>query len=187
MVSVRLKPPTSAGFSLVEMVAAMAIIGIAVSMTLAMNTRSLRREQLNAAAIGLAGWLEEVRRSALKGNPCEVSIPASNGAAVGATLASAEEKLMDGASPVVGSCRANAPYTVPNELNALRIAVSPAQQFIFGSLGTVAPSSDKELVLSLLNPAGQVELRRCIRMRGMLGFIEVGNHSGSACTYLSRY
>lgn len=187
MVPVRVKGPASAGFSLLEIVAAVAIIGIAASMTLAMNMRSLRREQLNAAAIGLAGWLEEVRRSALKGNPCQVTIAANSGAAVGTTLASAVEIPLSGATARPDRCRANAPYTVPNELNAMRIAMSPAQQFTFGSLGTVAPSSDKELVLSLLNPAGQVELRRCIRMRGMLGFIEVGNHSGSACTYLSRY
>lgn len=183
----RVKDPASAGFSLLEIVATVTIISIAVSMTLAMNTRSLRREQLNAAAIGLAGWLEEVRRAALKGNPCQVTIAASSGAVVGTTLASAVEIPLSGATARPDRCRANAPYTVPSEVNTFRVAVSPAQQFTFGSLGTVDPSSDKELVLSLLNPADQVELRRCIRMRGMLGFIEVGNHSGSACTYLSRY
>lgn len=174
------------GFSLQELMVAMLIIGIATSMTLAMNMRSLRREQLNAATIGLAGWLEEVRRAALKGNPCTVSIPATSNAAVGATLASAAEVPLSG-TPRLEQCQANAPYTVPSELNTFRLAVSPAQSFTYGTLGTVHPNSDKQLVLSLLNPAGQVELRRCIRMRGMLGFIEVGNHDGSACTYQSRY
>jgi prepilin-type N-terminal cleavage/methylation domain-containing protein len=177
----------SAGFSLVEMVVAVTIISIAVSMTLAIHARLMRREELNATAVGLAGWLEEVRRAALKGNPCSVTIPATSGAGIGTNLATAVEVPLSGAAARPERCQANSPFTVPSALNAFRVAVSPAQSFTFGALGTVNPSTDKEMVLSLLNPAGQVELRRCVRLRGMLGFLEVGNHTGSSCSYPSRY
>jgi prepilin-type N-terminal cleavage/methylation domain-containing protein len=175
-----------AGFTLPELLVVVVVLGLGIIATVDVSTKILRREQINAVAIGLSGWLEEVRRSALKGNPCAVSIPEDSGGA-GATIATAEEVPRSGEAARTDRCQARLPFTLPTDLNNDRVAVSPAQDFSFGTLGTMSPADDKEIILTLSTASGQVQARRCVRLRGMLGFVEVGNHNGSGCTYATRY
>lgn len=177
----------AAGYTITELVVAVAIIAVGASITIGISGREIRRERINSAAVGLSGWIEEVRRSALKGNPCSITIPASSGTARGGILASASEVPLTGASARPDRCQADKPYRVAQELGSARVAISPSLTFSFGTLGTVTPTTDKELVLTLIQPGGQSDLARCLRIRGMMGFSEVGNRSGGSCAYPSRY
>ncbi|MEB3275499.1 MAG: prepilin-type N-terminal cleavage/methylation domain-containing protein [Cyanobacteriota bacterium] len=179
----------AAGFTITELVVAVAIIAVGSSIAIAVTGREIRRERINSAAVGLSGWLEEVRRAALKGNPCTITITASSGIARGGILASAREVPTPALAPLPrdNRCQADKPYRVANELGNARVAISPSLTFSFGTLGTVTPTTDKELVLTLIQPGGQSDLARCLRIRGMMGFTEVGNRSGGSCTYPSRY
>lgn len=179
------------GFTITELIVMMAIIAITSSIVLAVNSRELRRDRINATTVGLSGWIEEVRRAALRGYPCRITIAANAGAAGGTVVATAAEVLPEGESmssdPQNARCQTKNPFRIPNELAGIRVAISPATTFVFGTLGTVDPATDKVLVLSLLKPGGQVDTSRCIRIRGMLGFIEVGNRNGGICSYANRY
>lgn len=83
------------GFSLMELMVVVAIIGMINGLTIAFSSNDWQRERVNAAALGLVGWLEEVRASALRetsDNPaaggCVVSISTLSNAASGDVLAS---------------------------------------------------------------------------------------------------
>ncbi len=182
-----MKREGAAGYSITELVVAVMIITVGAAMAIAASGREIRRERINSAAVGLSGWLEEVRRAALKGNPCTVTITASSGTARGGILASASEVPITGDTSRTDRCQADKPYRVANELGNASVAISPSLQFSFSTLGTVNPTTDKELVLTLIQPGGQSDLSRCVRIRGMMGFTDVGNRSGGSCTYPSRY
>ncbi|MEB3275884.1 MAG: prepilin-type N-terminal cleavage/methylation domain-containing protein [Cyanobacteriota bacterium] len=177
----------AAGYTIVEMVVVVAIIAVGASIAIGVSGREIRRERINSAAVGLSGWLEEVRRAALKGNPCFITISASSGIARGGILASASEVPMAGATARPDRCQATQPFRVADEVGSDRVALSPSLTFSFGTLGTVTPTTDKEVVLTLIRPGGQSDLARCLRIRGMMGFTELGNRSGSSCVYPSRY
>lgn len=190
----RFRPATGAdGFTITEMVAVVVIIAVGSALTLAISGRELRRERINSAAVGLSGWIEEVRRAALKGNPCTVTIGANAGAARGTVIASAAPVAsgIAGATTPTATCQATNPYQVATDLGSTKVAVQPlnGSNFNFGVLGTVSPTTptNKEWVLTLIKPNGQSDLSRCLRIRGLMGFVEVGNRSGSTCTYPSRY
>lgn len=176
------------GFTIIELMVAMVIIAIASSIALTVSGRELRRERINSATVGLAGWIEEVRRSALKGNPCTITIAANPGAASGTILATAAEVPRDGETARADRCQSNTPFRVPNELSGSRVAISPATTFTFSTLGTLdPPTNERVLELNLIQPGGQVDLSRCIRLAGILGFLEVGNRNGGTCSYTTRF
>lgn len=184
-----MKRAGAAGYTITELVVAVVIIALGSAIAIGISGREIRRERINSAAVGLIGWIEEVRRSALKGNPCTITISASSGTARGGILARAEEKPTpnSGLAPRSDRCQADKPFRVANELGSARVAISPSLTFSFGTLGTVTPTTDKQLVLTLIQPGGQSDLARCLRIRGMMGFTELGNRSGSSCVYPSRY
>lgn len=175
------------GFTIIELLVTVVILAIASSLAIYVNGRELRRERINAATTGLAGWIEEVRRSALRGNPCTITITANPGAAAGTTLATAEEEPLTGQAIRPDRCQGNAPYRLPSELANTRVAISPSETFVFGTLGTVDPVAERVLTLTLILPNGQSDLRRCIRIRGMLGFLEMGVPNGATCSTTSRF
>lgn len=178
------------GFTLVELLVAVVIIGIGSSIAIAVNGRELRRERINSAAVGLAGWLEESRRSALRGIPCTVTIPANSGASRGQQIASSQPDLSRSSSALTRPCPAE--YRVADQVGAFRIRVEPlnGNSVTFGMLGTIDPPQPENKVwqLTLLQPNGTAfPLSRCIRIRGMMGFVEIGNGNSGSCIYPSRF
>lgn len=188
----------SEAFSITELVVVVAIIAITSSVVISVGVGELRREKVNSVAIGLSGWLEEVRRSALRGNPCNVKITTNTaGASQGAELASALP-----ANPAVGvavpakACQSGNPFKIANELGSDKLKVTstltPAAasiNFTFGALGTVSPQTPakKEILLTLVLPNGKSDRSRCIRIIGMMGFIDIGNFTNNVCVYPSRF
>lgn len=181
----------SLGFTLPEVLVVALILAIGASVSISLSTRELNRERINSAAVGLSGWLEEVRRAALKGNPCRVTITSMTSAPWGTVIATAEELPLAGGTARADRCQANNPFRLASELGSATVSIQAVtvSQMTFSTLGSVTPTTpvDKEWILSLGPPGGSNELSRCVRVRGMLGFIEVGNRNGGSCAYPSRY
>jgi prepilin-type N-terminal cleavage/methylation domain-containing protein len=62
------------GFSLTEVLVVVAILDVLSGLVIDAGIRDWRREQVNAVVVELAGWLESVRRAALKGSSCQVTL-----------------------------------------------------------------------------------------------------------------
>ena len=165
------------GFSIVELLVVVSIIGTLAGLSLASSFQSQRRQQVNAVAIGLAGWLEEVRRSALRGSACEVIV--SNGSVSGYA-----EVARLGGDPPPETCPTHTnPYLLPQASRGASYTITAApSSFHFTPRGTKFPATDVLITINMSSngPA------RCIQLNGLLGNLEMGNSSGGSCE-LSKF
>ena len=62
------------GFTLVELMTAIAVVGILSTIGIGSYTRITGREKVNAVTIGLAGWIDQVRKASTLGSSCTATI-----------------------------------------------------------------------------------------------------------------
>lgn len=165
------------GYTLVEMIVVVTILGILASIGVATTGEIRRREQVNALTIGLAGWLEEVRRGALRGSTCDVVITTGNvtGAAVVAQLSN---------SPIPATCpEYNNPFILPDVARDGSFSISAnSSSFAFTPRGTKFPTTDVTITIATSNSGPA----RCIQLIGLMGNLEMGNNKSGTCT-LTRF
>lgn len=186
-----MKHPSNTGFSVTELLAVVAVVGILSAVGVHTSGNEWRRERVNAVATELAGWLETVRRTSLKGNACQVTISGGN-LATGATLASASELLSNAANAnptIPNNCLTGQPLQISGPLGSSTYAIAPggSTTFKFTPRGTVnSPAANTQLanpVVIEISLAGSGGPLRCVRISEGLGLISVGssNSSGGTC------
>jgi len=160
------------GFSTVELLVVVSIIGTLAGLSLASSFQSQRRQQVNAVAIGLAGWLEEVRRSALRGSACDVEL------SIGTVSGSNTVAQLVGTPPPETCSTINNPYRLPDAAQGATYSISatPAN-FAFTPRGTKFPAGNVLITITRMNNGPS----RCIQLNGLLGNLEMGNYSGGSC------
>jgi prepilin-type N-terminal cleavage/methylation domain-containing protein len=186
-----MKHPSSAGFTMIELTVVVVIVGILSAVGLSASGNEWRRERVNAVATELAGWLEAVRRTSLKGNACQVTISGGN-LTGGATLATASELIAGTAianPTIANNCLTGQPMQISETLGASTYTIAPggSTSFKFTPRGTVnAAAADTQLnapVVIRISLAGSGGPMRCVRISEGLGLISVGasNSSGGTC------
>lgn len=165
---------TNRGFTLAELLIVTTIIGILTTIALGTGIKEMRRERVNAVTIELAGWLENVRRSALHGTSCTVTINTGDINA-GNTLASAN----------ANNCLPNSPLIINKNDGGMTFNVSSTDAMItFTPRGTRYPSGSDTIITVTLQPNGP---SRCVMIRGLLGMIGLGKSEGGSCTPDQRF
>jgi prepilin-type N-terminal cleavage/methylation domain-containing protein len=193
------------GFSLVEVLVAVVIIGIISGIAIPSFFFVLRRERVNAVALEIAGWLEEARSISASGVRTEVIIDSATERNIGGCEISLNDSLAnvsedDPIASVSGCAARNANLLVP-----------PVQgsQFNMGVYTGAGAAQAESLVLyftprgmwSSETPALQnqdLEIRivlndghgpkRCVRISSILGSIDIGaSPSGDLATPCSSY
>lgn len=160
---------TTAGYSLVEVLLVVVILGILAGLMIDAGIRDLRRERVNTVVVELAGWLETVRRDAQRGKSCTVTV---NGGTLsgGAVLAN---------SP----CRGDHTITPSQSFSVNRTSGS----FTFTPAGTLYPAPTTPVVIQVALADGG-EPQRCVQLEGLLGLISVGRStSAGGCDPTSRF
>lgn len=186
-----MKHPANAGFTMIELTVVVVIVGILSAVGLSASGNEWRRERVNAVATELAGWLEAVRRTSLKGNACQVTISGGN-LAGGATLATASELIAGTAianPTIANNCLTGQPMQISETLGSSTYTIVPggATSFKFTPRGTVnAAAANTQLtapVVIQISLAGSGGPMRCVRISEGLGLISVGasNSSGGDC------
>lgn len=163
-----------AAFTVTELMVALAVLAILSGLVIHLSLRDWRREQVNAAVIELAGWLETVRRSALKGSSCKVTITAGTYSG------------RDSESPVALSpspCGTVQPFRLSGITAGQAIKVVETRSFTFTPAGTLSPPPDPGAPLEIrLQLADGSVPQRCLQLDGLLGAIDVGHSdNGGPC------
>jgi prepilin-type N-terminal cleavage/methylation domain-containing protein len=170
------------GFTLIEVVVVVALIGIAAFGSINGILFILRRDRAQSAASELAGWLTAVRRAGERGSGCSVVISVGSGLAPNDTLATAtpDRGVPAGWTNPCGPA-ALVPPTGPAA--TFRVASDPATTFVFTPRGTVfVPGGDNTPIEISINSVqgGTVQPpMRCVRITPPLGLIEVVNNGGA--------
>lgn len=180
--------PAGRGFSLVELMVVIAVIGLINGLAIALTGSEWQRDRVNGVALGLAGWLEEVRGNALRqtsddpaAGGCVVSVSSLSNAAAGTSVASV--------TPT--NCASSASFEIPGVVSGADrydIATSNSSTITFTPRGSVTGTSDAVVKIFL---RGSLQLR-CVRVSAILGLVRVGSNSAASssadsCSDYSRF
>lgn len=172
------------GFTLVELMVAVTILGLLLFLGTYVASRERQREQVNAVTVSLAGWLEQVRRASLLGVGCTATIESS--VTTGGTIASSQ--ITTGSTTAIDTsgtstaCMRNRPLTMEDiDLIAassnFSLTSTPRSTISFSPRGTVSGGAGQTFnIVVKLMPDGP---SRCIRIQGLLGLLTI--NQGSEC------
>jgi prepilin-type N-terminal cleavage/methylation domain-containing protein len=176
------------GFTLAELLVTLAVIGILSAVVLnGIGMREWQRRRVNAVAMELTGWMEAVRRSALKGTGCRVTLHTSTSSTGGSVIASAEP-VTSASSAVPNTCMNEQPLRLLTNTSGdvYSIQASPST-FTFTPRGTargLANGNQNDLEITIaLNGTPPV---RCVQLTSPLGVIRTGFNETSlteGCSY----
>lgn len=155
----------SKGFSLPELLIVIVIAGLFSSIAITAGVNQWQREQINKLAIELSGWLETVRRAALRGEACSVTLVTGT-LSGGSTLATATCPSDEDDPPP------DPPLLLVENLGSninLTVASSSEEAITFSPRGT--RSGEDVTVTLTLNPSGK---QRCVTISGLLAMINPG-------------
>ena len=165
------------GFSLPELVVVVAILGALTTIGVQANLQLKRREEVNALATSFAGWLEQVRKSALLGAGCTATV--NNPIGVDGIVASASPTNINTGIDDPNACLSNSPLDLTSITD-----VSPdasfsvtAQTIQFSPRGTVNLNGNPSIdILITLQPDDPT---RCVSINGLIGHINISK--GDTC------
>ncbi len=170
------------GFTVLELMIAVAIIGVVSSVAVRAGIVEWRREQANAAAIELTAWLDPIsRRPERTGVSCTVTITPGTSLAPGSVYATVSNLP-------VGICSNEPSLRLPAINQTTNYAVgatatswsfTPRGAVTTGS-GTTASSTNTDISIRFA-VGGQLPVR-CVRLSGTLGLIRYGINNGSGDT-----
>lgn len=191
------------GFTLVELMVVVAIIGILSGFSILTFQRQLRAERLVSISRAIQGNLETWRKRAMQaGGPCliEIDIDNSKSMALFAPTLDVDLPVKAGSSTtkdVINACRDENPlnlHTVETGVSGLTLNVTPAstEAVLFSFRGLSEARLDKDAASTTSSDSTEFKIsmtglneQRCIRILHPLGLIRAGHASTAQddCSY----
>lgn len=173
------------GFTMVELMVTVTIIGVVSSVLFTVSQDSWRRERANAATVELAAWLDLISRSPEQnGASCQVTVNTGT-LAPGAVLASVTPtNCATEANVRLPGINTNLNYQVAASV-ATTVTSTGTLQWWFtprGAISTTAPGvnagSAATDISVRISVAGQAPVR-CVRLSGTLGLQRMGRNNAT--------
>lgn len=181
-----LRDDAATGFTLLELMVVVAIVGILSGLSIVTFGRQLQKERLKEASRDATTWLQDLQAKAIQQNKiCEIVIDAQLGTAT--SLAGQESSLEPG-----DRC---------DDIGSYRFKVSIDSLTSDGQSSSTCPLAEEEGRLRITYTArgtlpcgGEIMLigadglrKRCIHLSAPLGVIREGPQRGETCDYTSAY
>ena len=169
------KVRSSSGFTSIELLAVIVILGVLGAVGVGATLVELRAARTRNAAEELAGWLEAVRRSAERGIPCAVQITPYT-AAASANTTSVIATGTPTTATLPNNCQQNDPFVISSGDAVARYAITATDtDFGFTPRGTVSGATDViEIRIDAVEGTTVAGSSRCVTITPPLGLIEVG-------------
>jgi prepilin-type N-terminal cleavage/methylation domain-containing protein len=165
-------------FTQVELLVTVAVLGIVASFVFTSSAVFLRRDQANAAAAELAGWLDGISGRSAAFGPCTVQFTAGSSLAPGATFAILQTTGVPASDARCTPVPTLAlPSTDGNRTYSIAVAFTPttATSLVFSPRGGVVASGVEAVVKISVN--NQLPLR-CVRISFATLSLGVNNSTG---------
>ena len=181
---------SAAGFSLIELLITVAVLGIVSAVVINATGSEWRRERVNSVAIELAAWLEAVRTASQRQrafgcettNTCGCSVTFSTGSlAAGGEIARVTPAACAPTSPVSAASASARAFLLPAYANGpdrYGVALAPASPttLSFTPRNSISATADTDLKIHL---TGSTQLR-CVRLTATIGLIRLGSNASAA-------
>jgi prepilin-type N-terminal cleavage/methylation domain-containing protein len=192
-----MKLEPSQGFTLVELMVAIAVLGIVSGLVIPAGIDAYRTQRVNAAVSELAGWLNEVRASTDSKNvSCKVSITTTGTLRSHDVVATATAITPGTTTAAPGKvCGSGNPLRLPGAGGSSRFSVGTSftgNAFYFTQRGAISIDNTAGLAKSTgTNDDNNLSIRisadgeppmRCVRLTGMLGLVRIGYNSTTGAT-----
>ena len=193
-------PRPQQGFSLVEALVVVLIIGTVGTLSFGALQREHHRNNALSAANDIAGWLEANRRNSERGTACQITFtPPSSGslASTATQLATSALYPSTATSALADQCRTSKPLRLESTSPNLRfrVAVDPVSELVFTPRGTIfnpaagatngAFSADIHISINAANSGSTFTPMYCVRIRPPMGEIDViadGSATSGRCS-----
>lgn len=161
-----------AGFSLAELLISVAVIGILSGVLFSASRRFLGRDQANAAAAELQGWLEAVSARAVQYGPCTIRFNTGTNLQPGAPIAElslGDHRCASGSSVPLPAVDTTGTYNL-----AVSFTPSGSSTIVFSPRGGVVADGVVATVKIAVNNAVPL---RCVRIA--FNALNVGRNNSS--------
>lgn len=170
---------SSRGDSMVELLITASLFALVAGVVVQSTNSSVRRAEVNAIAVELAGWLETVQRETMSRNelsgqpqPCAITITSGAALETGAVLASVPR----GCAPGSPQQNGNDVFLLPGGRGGSTFSMqllggqNPNEPVTYSPRGTTTLTEPRTLVI-YRNGGGPT---RCLRIAPLLGTITIG-------------
>jgi prepilin-type N-terminal cleavage/methylation domain-containing protein len=173
------------GFTLLELIIAIAIITLISAVSFDASSRSLNRSRVNAVAIELAAWMQTIRTSGVDTaycsvifNPDQVTLALAP-ARPAASLVFSRGNRVYSVEPA--GCSGQPDFRVPDSVGGNTFTIWSNPLFQFTQRGNVIQTASNSVVRNDVRILmGGTRLLRCVRTFDAIGLFRIGSNNSDA-------
>ena len=173
----------SNGFTLLELIIAIAIITLISAVSFDASSRSLNRSRVNAVAVELAAWMQTIRTSGADTAFCSVIFNPDQVTLAQAPASAAASRVFSRGNRVYSvepaGCSGQQDFRVPDSVGGNTFTIWSSPLFQFTQRGNIIQTAANDTAVrhDIRILMGGTRLLRCVRTFDSIGLFRIGSNS----------